>query len=773
MRPIFIALAATGVAITVVAVLTERNRIDSQIERLFPHAGEPVDHPQLMGLGRVDGPLPSQDDEAGVQKTVRTPALEANEPDVADTMQVAQATPPANPQPAAPQAVAPQPIAPQPAAPPSQASPPAANPQQPDVDESALRYFASRGDKARLQAEISRLKALYPYWTPPADPLSVPLNQDKRLEAMWQLYSEGRFAELRKAIADRQGVEPAWQPPADLIERLNVAEIRARLVNASDLKQYETVIRLGSETPSLLTCSDVDVLWRVAEAFANTDRQARARDAYLYVLKNCDGAPERLATIQKAAALLPYPVMQELLAAERPLPAGGREFDSIRDDLARRFISDATTDPNLVISPDYRNHEERLAETQGLASDALLLGWYYLRREDMATAEKWFRAARTKEDSASASQGLALVLIARDAPQEAEDVMYRWHDASKDATATYLAATANLLAIDPPVQLEPNILQRIAAVVLKEKDPSTAQQFGWYARGLNQPQTAAQWFATSLGWKPDDEPSAYGLVLSRAQLNDKAGVAELQRIWAGRSERIARLGETEPSAGGRRAPLGGANQTLPVIPPGGQVAVTPGQDVQTYARPIQPRVQAPVRGGGRAGAGCAKTIDPAKLSPAVAVPRGWCLMEVNRPVEAAAAFEVGLRSEQAQARQDAAYGLSLAYLRLGLTSQAAVAATRAPLSAERSLELQSNILSDRAANAFAAKRFRESIQFLDQLAQIRPERVDLMVMRGYAYLGLKRFADAIRIFEAAAATGNHAAITGLSDAREAQRAPPH
>ena len=74
------------------------------------------------------------------------------------------------------------------------------------------------------------------------------------------------LAEVRKAIAERQAADPAWQPPADLLERLSVAEARLRLINASDLKQYETVVRIGAQTTSLLTCSEVDVLWRVAEA---------------------------------------------------------------------------------------------------------------------------------------------------------------------------------------------------------------------------------------------------------------------------------------------------------------------------------------------------------------------------------------------------------------------------------------------------------------------------------------------------------------------------
>lgn len=183
------------------------------------------------------------------------------------------------------------------------AQPQPAQPTEPEVDESALRYFAARGDKARLEAEIARLRALYPNWTPPADPLAIPENRDRQLESMWQLYSEGHYAEVRKAIAERQTQESGWQPPPDLLDRLRVAESRVRLVNASDLKQYSTVIDIGAATPSLLNCGDVDVLWRIAEAFIRTDRSQRGVDAYTYILKNCSNPQERLATIQKAAEL--------------------------------------------------------------------------------------------------------------------------------------------------------------------------------------------------------------------------------------------------------------------------------------------------------------------------------------------------------------------------------------------------------------------------------------------------------------------------------------
>jgi len=625
------------------------------------------------------------------------------------------------------------------------------------VDESALRYFASRGDTARLQAEISRLKALYPDWVPPKDPLAVPQNEDKQLEAMWQLYSQARYAEVHKAIAERQASEPAWKPPADLIDRLTVAEARMRLINASDLKQYETVVRIGSETPSLLTCSEVDVLWRVAEAFFRTDKAQRATDAYTYILNNCQNAAERLATIQKAAAILPSKSIEDLLSKEKTAPDGTMEFDSIRDDLARRFIAEANGDGKIVVPPQYISRLERLAETGGLASDALLLGWYYLPRGDMEAAEKWFRQARDKEDSASASQGLALTLIDRNDQLAAEDTMYRWRDDSKDAKSVYLAATANLLALDPPVSITAEVLKRIAAEVIKSRDASTAQQFGWYARALNQPQTALQWFKTALGWKLDDEPSAYGLAVTYLQLEDMKGLAEIQRLWAGRSERIAKVGEVEdaPKTTEKRLPLPKETVVARRQTRTAAVVEEAGYDQATEVVVTRPRRTVTVSRG------CKSTINPQTLAPEAALTRGWCLMELNRPMEAAAAFEVGMLGSSAKTREDAAYGQSLAYLRAGLASKAAVSAIKAPQDRKRAFELQQAILADKAVAAFDAGRSREALLVLDQLKQLGPERTDLLSLRGYAYLRLKRYADARQVFEALAAIGNRDGQRGL------------
>lgn len=628
---------------------------------------------------------------------------------------------------------------------------------KPVVDESALRYFAARGDTARLNAEIARLRTLYPTWTPPENPLAVPVNEDRKLEEMWALYAQARYADVRAAIARRQLEDPQWTPPADLVERLDVAEKRAELVAASNAGRNEDVVRLGAETPSLLTCSDADVLWRVAEAFVKTERLQRAKDAYGYMLDNCSDAPIRVATVQKASSLLGYADMQDLIARERTGADGVKEFDTIRNDLARRFVGEGDEDATITVAPAYLKLVEKLVADEGLASDALLIGWYHLRRDQNALAEPFFRKARSIEDSASASQGLALILLARKLPLEAEDVMYAWRTTSEQAMQTYLAATANLLALDPPPKLDATVLGRIAQVTLEEKHPQTGEQFGWYALAMDQPETAEEWFAQVLKWQADYEPAAYGLGVARLRMEDLSGLAAVKQAWADRSERIALLGERDtsdkaaPALRQRQARIARTERRVPAR------AVV--EEVALKSQPV-------ARTGRRAESGvdCRSTRDPRTLTAAGALSLGWCLMEINRPLEAAQAFEAAFAGE-GRTRSDAAYGQSLAYLRAGLTSDAAVSATRAKLDQNRVAELQTAILGDRAVSSFRAKRYRETLVFLDQRRQFHAEPADLMVLRAYAYKNLGRRVDALRLFEALGETGRQDAIRALVDMR--------
>ena len=645
----------------------------------------------------------------------------------------------------------------------------------PVVDETALRYFARQGDERRLQAEIARLRALYPDWTPPDDFSAPAPIGDAALDQMWKLYGDGQYAAVRSAIAARLVREPNWQAPPDLIARLDIAEARDRLVNASNAQQWNTVVSIAAATPTLLTCADVDVLWRVAEAFGKTSRTMRARDVGTYILSNCQDPKERLATIQKAMGYLDDAELGALLKLERTGQDGQGEFAPVKNDLARRRVSAGAKDPAVTAAPEDLALVERLVREGTGPDDAVLLGSYWFQHNDPTRAAQWFELAKGRADTAEIARGYAYVLNALKRPADAEAAAYKWRDASKENTDAYLVVATAMLAVDPPVKLDREVLTRTAKAISDAKYGPGAQEFGWYAYKIGQTAIAARWFESALALMPEDEPSAYGLALANQKLKDKPGFDRIIREWGPRSPRIAAL--ADPKA---RRNLVPAAEALPG-PDGETVAavrrvepIAPAEDDEAEdepaPRPVRrqaaPRAAEPAapraaqRSPARAGRGCTGEARPALLSSMSALNRGWCLMEMNRPIEAADAFDVAVRTSYGQVAQDAAYGKTLAYLRAGLTDQAAASAAQTAQTVPRAIELKQEILTQRAIGSYNDGRYIETLLMLDERSRIAPEQNDLMMMRGWSYFHLRRFNDAKTVFVAVAGTGS----------REAQRA---
>lgn len=623
---------------------------------------------------------------------------------------------------------------------------PAATPQQPPpkVDETALRYFAGQGDTRRYEAELARLRALYPEWRPPTDLSSQGQTGDAELERMWRLFAEGKYGEVRAAIVQRGSADPNWRAPADLAAQLDTAEARQRLVNASDARQWEQVIRLGTETPAMLTCASVDALWRVAEAFVQTGKPERARDAYAYVLTNCTNPAERVGTLQKALATLPENLVEALLGQERQ-----NEFASIRDEIARRHIGKAADDPAQKATPAEIQRIEALANAAATPDDAILLGFYTLHHEEPAKAVTWFQMALGRDGGAKAAEGAVLALGATRNYQEAETLGARWLEAGAANRKAYLDAVTALLTQEPPPRLDRTVIERIVRIVGQDKYAPGAGALGWYAYNAGQITPSGTWFDTALSWDRGYEPAAYGLALVRERQRDQAGLRTLVAEWGGRSQRIAdvlnpRRARSVPPTGGQRdmrqRPLAGPADEPAERRPAAIIRAGRDNPAAREAGPAaEPARQAAApRVGGDCGGGS---------SGAAALQRGWCLLDLKRPVAAAAAFEVARRGGNAQVVADAAAGLAYAKMQQGLTTEAMVAASAANLPPARRKELSTLLLAEQFYAQYDAKDFNGALVTLSERRRLAPETTDLMLMRGWSYYNLGRYQDAERIFE--------------------------
>ena len=328
----------------------------------------------------------------------------------------------------------------------------------------------------------------------------------------------------------------------DLAQKLALAEAHDVLSKASDAHRWDAVIETASATPSLLTCGDIDALWRTAEALVHTGDEPRAVAAYRYVLANCMPADARLATVQKASLLLTSPeALDGLIQMGRRSMDGRGEFDQVRLDLMRKKIGDATVDAASA----QPTPEEIAAVTADAMSptgqaDAQLLGWYARSRKDYGGAERWFRTALAAGPNAKAAEGLVLAL--RDGAKLPEATRLAFQYAGLDPLNRKLMVEIAAAGLADPnaVPLTHDELATVMDATDTLKSSDGAQALGWHLYKQNDTAGAEGWFRKSAEWQAN-ESAAVGLVVSARRLHHDRDYAARVAEYRSTYPRIAEL----------------------------------------------------------------------------------------------------------------------------------------------------------------------------------------------------------------------------------------
>lgn len=585
----------------------------------------------------------------------------------------------------------------------------ASEPQISGVDESALRYYAAQNNRERVEAEIRRLRTLHPGWNPPKDLFTGAARANPNQD-LWDLFAQDQLGALRSEIARRQAGDAAWQPPAELLEKIARKETRMRLIEASDAGRSAEVIASVETDPLLLTVSDLDVLWRVAAAYAASGATGEAFDLYRLALAAGDVATsDKRATAQKAVSVLPLSQSHRLLDELRQAAVPGLDVSDVERDLARRWASDylelrQDVAPSQTMLDILARPEGSGAQADGEMINTRLLAWLHRRAGRHGDALALFERASTTTTGAAAADatlGRALSLAGLGRGAEAEQIA---RDNRKFSTALedlFVGLVAEDLTSATPRPATDGRLEDFADAVRARQSAPGASALAWYAFALKQHQAAAAWFEMALAWGADDK-AAEGHVLATLGLGDKAAAAALLAAYTPRYPRLANLTLTAPRTSGGGRSGGGALAKAEKARKAG--------DPSTCLR-------------------LAASIAGAEA----ALLKGWCLMDLNRPEEAALAFNAALSGDGKTSR-DAAYGKSLAMLRVGRSFDAVEAAQSVSQPTERRQEVASAALAQAAASSFEAGNYAGTLAALDRRRLLVPEPRDLMLLRGWALI---------------------------------------
>ena len=133
-----------------------------------------------------------------------------------------------------------------------------------------------------------------------------------------------------------------------------------------------------------------------------------------------------------------------------------------------------------------------------------------------------------------------------------------------------------------------------------------------------------------------------------------------------------------------------------------------------------------------------------RLDPRSALQKGWCLMALNRPQEAALAF--GRRAAAAARWLMRPMARRWRDCAAASPAEAAMAANSAALAPQKRNEIGVGVLAQQAASSFDAERYRATLESSNQRRMYTQEPRDLSVLRAWSLYHLGYREEAQQVF---------------------------
>ncbi|MCY0150004.1 hypothetical protein OEG84_20445 [Hoeflea sp. G2-23] len=603
---------------------------------------------------------------------------------------------------------------------------PAQGPDLDPVQTAALYYYAKQRQIDRVEAEIIRLQALHPGFTPPRD-LYIAADKIVPDESnLWQMFGADDFTGIDAEIIRRKAADPAWEPTPDFQSKLEQKKQRVRMKELATTEDWLALLDVSAAIDPASE-EDVDLVWMKIDALsAAGDRDGLARTLRGLLVREGDKRltdEHLIVTLQKALRDFPASEIRALAAMLWPEASGGYLPAVLRLDLARKQVAEFNAGKDIApVSSEALAMLALEARKSRRPEDLSLLGWHALKVEAPAEAQPWFEIAMQVAPDPENAKGMYLSL----ARQKLESQAYAFAAAHLGDISDDPVFLMNVLSprFGNPAEggMSAEVVHSYSTAILETSAADHAEILGWYAYNSRQFDAAEAWFRQSYGWEASPD-RLKGLALSLLRLKKNRDYAALK------TEYVANYPDIWPEIDAAPAPKKRKAAAI-----GG-----PASDVKTsYVRLFEAKnYPACLREIDRLGASGAK--------PSVAVIRGWCELGLKRFGAARMSFETAMAGS-GQVGTDAVYGAGLALLGARLTDEAEALISAWPLSSVRDRELKLEIYYQRARSAFDHKQYDRVVQALDARAALDAEPRDLMQMRAWAYYHMGQSQRAKAVF---------------------------
>ncbi len=202
-------------------------------------------------------------------------------------------------------------------------------------DLSALRYYVQQNDQPAIQAELRRLRAVFPAWQPPQDlsQLAVVADPGADIDRIYKLIEASDVGGAQTTLEAARARFPDWTPPEDMIALLGTITAQQQF-DAAVTGDPARADQIARANPTLTRCDRINNVWRLAEAQERAGQDAQALGAYQSIVASCPRFQDVTATLEKADTVTTPDQLTVLFStAAGRFPANADELSALQERL--------------------------------------------------------------------------------------------------------------------------------------------------------------------------------------------------------------------------------------------------------------------------------------------------------------------------------------------------------------------------------------------------------------------------------------------------------
>jgi len=194
----------------------------------------------------------------------------------------------------------------------------------------ALLYYLDHNDQRSVQAEMRRLRAQFPGWTPPGD-LEQLRAQGQAPSAtadvagIWARIERGDYPGARALIDQTRQNVPSWSPDAEMLRVLELNESQQAFDAAVARGDHTAAIAAARRSPGLMRCDRINNAWQLAEMYHVVGQRETAVATYRGVLSSCTRPAEVVPTLEKANEIATLEQLSALFQTARSTAPGNAQ----------------------------------------------------------------------------------------------------------------------------------------------------------------------------------------------------------------------------------------------------------------------------------------------------------------------------------------------------------------------------------------------------------------------------------------------------------------